>query len=453
MCRSLGDAERAGNSSGAGMRRQIWSATAAFAAALLSTAAVAPAAAARPSVATPEDISPGMARLIAPDGRTGDRLGHSLDTSQGTVLVGAFNDEVRGLREAGSAYVYNRRDVGTTAGLVTPPPRTKLTASDAQARDRFGYSVALSGDTAVVGAYGADTEAQNSAGAAYIFTRSGSTWTQQAKLISPEARAGGSLFGMSVDIDGDTVVVMAPKQNTVLGTNAGATYVFVRAGDSWNLQARLAVSSPAEVRYNDSESVTLDGDTLAIGAAYEDTAAGVDAGAVYVFTRSGGIWAQQARLEASTPAAYDTFGSSVAVDGDTLVAGTPHDDINDYRNVGTVSVFVRTGDSWSIQALLERTGAEEFDDFGLSVDVSGDVLVAGTPYDNLGPGRDEGSVDVYGRVNDSWNRLATWTAGDFTAADALFGRSVAVEGSSMVVGANLDPGRAGRMSGAAYAFG
>lgn len=246
---------------------------------------------------------------------------------------------------------------------------------------------------------------------------------------------------------------MAPTQDTVLGTDAGATYVFVRAGDTWSLQARLAVSSPASRSYNDSGNVTLDGDTLAIGAGYEDTAAGVDAGAIYVFTRSGGIWAQQARLEASTPASYDNFGSTVAVGGDTLVAGTPHDNIRGARDVGTVSVFVRTADSWGIQAVLERTGVAEFDVFGLSVDVSGDVLVASAPYDNLGPGRDQGSVDVYRRANGSWSRLTTLTAGGYTAQDALFGRSVAVEGSSIVVGANLDPGRALQTSGAAYAFG
>ena len=440
------------------MRRQIWSFTAASAAVLAVAVAVGVPAAAGPpavaqlSVAAPEDISPGMTRLIAPDGQNGDKFGHSVDTSRGTVLVGAVRDGLDGLVAAGSAYVYNRRDVVSAAGSASLPPRAKLTASDAADRDMFGFSVALSGDTAVVGAYGADTVAGKDAGAAYIFTRSGDTWTQQAKLTSPEAAAGAQ-FGMSVDVDGDTVAVIAPMQNTARGRAAGATYVFVRTGDNWNLQARLAVSSPAAKRYNESTNVTIGGDTLAIGAGYEDTAAGVDAGAIYVFTRSGGTWAQQARLEASTPGAYDTFGSAVAVGGDTLVAGTPHDDIGGAPDVGTVSVFVRTGDSWSIQSVLERTGAEEFDVFGLSVDVSGDVLVASAPYDNLGPGRDQGSVDVYRRTSGSWNRFARLTAGDFAADSALFGVSVAVEGSLVAVGANLDPGRAEKKTGAAYVFG
>ena len=231
-------------------------------------------------------------------------------------------------------------------------------ASNAGTGDVFGYSVALSGDTLAVGAYGeasgatgvnpASGQADNSApyaGAVYLFVRTGTTWTQQAYLKASNTGAG-DVFGSSVALSGDTLAVGAHGEasgatgvNPVTGqadnsaSAAGAVYVFVRTGMTWTQQAYVKASNTGAYDYFGS-SVSLSGDTLAVGADSEASrATGVNpaggqadnsaryAGAVYVFVRSGTTWTQQAYLKASNTGAYDYFGTSIALSGDTLAVG------------------------------------------------------------------------------------------------------------------------------------
>ena len=201
------------------------------------------------------------------------------------------------------------------------PSRPSWTASDGAEGDSFGNSVALDGDTALVGAY-RDNDRGLSSGSAYFFTRSGGLWTQQQKLTASDGAEGDS-FGNSVALDGDTALVGAYIDDD-RGSESGSAYFFTRSGGVWTQQQKLTASDGAE---GDSfgSSVALDGDTALVGA-YGDDDLGSNSGSAYIFTRSGGVWTQQAKLTALDGAAWDSFGYSVALDGDTVLVGANGDD-------------------------------------------------------------------------------------------------------------------------------
>jgi len=201
------------------------------------------------------------------------------------------------------------------------PQRDHLFADDAAVHDLFGRSVATSGDTIVVGAALDSTAAGTRAGSAYVFTRTGGTWSQQGHLFADDAAAGDE-FGDSVAISGDTIVVGAYGDVNAAGDIAGSAYVFTRTGTTWSQQDHL-FADDAAAGDNFGYSVAIDGDTIVVGAYSDDTAAGADAGSAYVFTRTGSTWSQQDHLFADDAAAYDYFGGSVAIDVCSSGAGAP----------------------------------------------------------------------------------------------------------------------------------
>ena len=236
------------------------------------------------------------------------------------------------------------------------------------------------------------TVAGSNAGSAYVFTRDGSgLWRQQAKLTASDA-AEDDEFGRSVAISGDTVVIGACG-NEVAGSDSGSAYVFTSDGSgSWTQQAKLTASDAASSD-NVGYSVAVSGDTAVIGA-WGDAEGGSSSGSAYVFTRDGsGSWTQQAKLTASDAAAGDAFGRSVAVSGDTAVIGANWDD-NPGLNSGSVYVFTRGGiGSWAQQAKLPAPDDAENVWFGNSVAVNGGTAVIGAGWD-LGIGF-SGSAHVF----------------------------------------------------------
>ena len=205
--------------------------------------------------------------------------------------------------------------VGTVAARATSAPaltaeqETKLLPDDGAMGDAFGFSVALSADTALVGAIHNDDHGISS-GSAYVFTRSGTTWTEQAKLL-PGDGSPGDRFGGSVALDGDTAVINALANDN--GHHSGAAYAFVRVDGHWTEQAKL---QPTDGAGGDifGCSIALDQDTVLIGA-YKDDDHGTDSGSAYVFTRAGDLWMEQAKLLPDDGARGDNFGVSVALDG------------------------------------------------------------------------------------------------------------------------------------------
>ena len=380
-----------------------------------------------------------------------------------------------------------------------------LKASNTQAGDYFGYRIAVSGDTVVVGtpdessnAIGVDGDGTNDSasvsGAAHVFVRSGGTWTQQAYLKASNA-AVGDRFGWSVAISGDTIVVGAIYEDSgARGVNgdgtsdaapqSGAAYVFTRTAGVWSQQAYLKASNTGAEDYFGA-AVAVSGDTIVVGAFYEDSGATdvdgdasddgtTNAGAAYVFARSGTTWSQQAYLKASDTGIGDHFGHSVATSGDTVVVGAHFEDSSvtgvdgdatddSASGSGAAYVFARSGTTWSQQAYLKASNTGAGDRFGFSVATSGDTIVVGAPLeDGASTGVDgdqtsdsttnAGAAYAFVRSAGVWTQQAYLKASNTDAGDE-FGYSVAIASDTVVVGARDEDSSATGVDGDASSAG
>ncbi len=318
-----------------------------------------------------------QAYLKASNTDAGDNFGISVAVSGDTIVVGAHQEDsnttgVNGNQADNSAQSTGAVYVFVRSGGVWSQ-QAYLKASNTGANDLFGISAAVSGDTVVVGAFGEDSNATgidgnqsdnsaSSSGAAYVFVRDAGVWSQQAYLKASNTDAGDQ-FGISVAVSGNTIVIGAWQEGSsatgVDGNQAdnsaaisGAAYVFIRSGIVWSQEAYLKASNTG-AGDQFGVSVAVSGETIAVGARFEDSnATGVNgnqadnsasqAGAAYVFVRSGNVWSQQAYLKASNTAANDNFGFSVAVSGDTVVVGANGED-NIASNSGATYVFTGAG--------------------------------------------------------------------------------------------------------------
>jgi FG-GAP repeat protein len=373
-------------------------------------------------------------KLEASDAAAGDRFGDAVAISGETVVVGAPEDDGAAGNDQGSAYVFVRG-----GGVWTQ--QQKLLASAPAAQDNFGFSVAISGETVVVGAQSDDGAAGANQGSAYVFVRSAGVWSLQQKLEASDAAANDA-FGWSVGISGETVVVGAQGDDG----NQGSAYVFVRGGGVWTQQQKLAASDGGA---NDvfGSSVGISGETVVISALGDDGAAGEDQGSAYVFTRSAGVWSQQQKLEASDAAAFDNFGESVGISGETVVVGAFADDGAAGQDQGSAYVFTRSGGVWSQQQKLEASDASASDLFGSSVAITGETVVVGAMNDDISAG----AAYVFTRNGGVWSQQQKLAASDAAAGDRL-GDSVAISGETIVAGAPFDDGAGGINQGSAYVF-
>lgn len=367
-----------------------------------------------------------QARLLGRGAGFSDQFGHSVAIDGDTVVIGARLEDLAGKAEAGAAYVFTR---GASGWLV----QDRVTAGDAAVSDQFGYSVAVSGDTIVVGAW-MDDDLGGASGSAYVFERTGSEWQQRAKLTGSDSKAN-DFFGVSVDVEGDTAVI---------GSAGGSSiYVFSRTGGNWQQQQRLTPFARPALDYFGA-TVSLAGDTLAV-------AAFPDGQAAYVFVRQVGTWVQQARIISPEPGASTTFGEPVAVYGDTLVVGAPYNGGTGSK-VGRAYVFERSGVTWQHRASLLAPGssAEEFDLFGGAVAVGeGGVLVGASG--KVATGTKAGAAYQFLRqVDGSWT-LASTFAPVSPQLDMHFGNSVAMAAGRVVIGAPIAVNGAGA-SGAGVAY-
>jgi len=365
-----------------------------------------------------------------------DHFGISVAISGDYAIVGAYADDT-GATDAGSAYIYVRS--GTTwslqATLNNPAPA---------AYDRFGHSVAISGDYAIVGAYADDTGADD-AGSAYIYVRSGTTWSLQSTLNNPTPTAS-DLFGYSVAISGDYVIVGAYGDDTG-ATDAGSAYIYVRSGTTWSLQSTLNNPTPVATDYFGC-SVAISGDYAIVGAHNDDTGV-TDAGSAYIYTRSGTTWSLQATLNNPTLVADDLFGHIVAISGDYAIVSATYNDTG-ADNAGSAYIYVRSGATWSLQATLNNPAPATSDQFGRSVAISGDYTIVGAHGDDTGAG-DAGSAYIYVRSGTTWSLQSTLN-NPAPAAGDQFGVSVAISGDYAIVGAlGDDTGADG--AGSAYIYG
>jgi len=376
------------------------------------------------------------AELVPADGAASDYLGRSVAIDGDTAVVGAAAADVGDNMDQGAAYVFVRSgDTWTQTA--------KLTSSDGAAGDEFGFAVAISGDTIVIGSRFSAIGGVNGAGAAYVFVRSGTDWLPQGKLTADDGTAFDEL-GFSVATDGDTAVVGAPFANS----SRGKVYVFTRSGTDWTGQAMLAADDAADFdRFG--LALAVKADTLLIGSPSADIGANTDQGAVYVFDRSGVAWTSSAKLAADDGGAFDEFGNAVALDGDTAVVGAHYANVGNNQNQGAAYAFVRGGGLWNQQAKLVGDHSSFTDEFGFSVALSGDTAVAGALFANPNGQENQGEAYVFVRQGSDWAQQA-WLVSDGGMGDE-FGIGVAVDGDTAVIGAE-SAAVDGEWRGAAYVY-
>ena len=384
--------------------------------------------------AIPVDVT----TLVADDGDTNEFFGFSVAIAGDIAVVGAQGDDENG-DESGAAYVFTRSDAGWSQ-------EAKLTANDAEAGDQFGGSIALFGETILVGARRDDDNGDES-GAAYLFTRHGSDWIQQAKLTAADGEAGAE-FGRSVALSDDTAIIGAARDNEK-GQDSGALYVFTRSGANWSQLAKLTAADGAKGDVF-GISVALDGDTALIGADLDDDN-GENSGSVYVYTRSKGTWSQQAKLTAADAGNVDIFGVRVAISGDTaLIAARRDDDDVNGVDSGSAYVFIRSGTSWTQQAKLTANDAEAGDLFGYNVALYEDTGIVTAAMDD-DKGLNSGAAYVFTRSGSDWSQKTKLTAADGAAGD-VFGWSVSLSGNTALIGAPTSIFELPGGPGSAYIF-
>lgn len=349
------------------------------------------------------------AKLVPGQGAYGDEFGGAITFDGDTVIIGAPGADDNGL-DSGSAFAFVR-----AGGVWTE--EAELLAGDGASDARFGCSVSLDGDTAVIGA----NRSVVYVGSAYIFERTGGVWTEHSQLLASDGGFNDQ-FGQSVTLDGDTIVIGT--------TNDESAYVFVRSGGVWTEQAKL-VAGDGGFGDKFGWSVSLDQDTVVIGAPGKADN-GSDSGAAYVFVRTGGIWTEQAMLSASDGAENDTFGSSVSLDGDLVIVGAHGDD----GSTGAAYAYFRSGGSWTEQAKLTARDGAPLDHFGRSVALDGaTVSIGATGGDDNGD--QSGSAYLFTGTGGSWKEQAKLLASDGADLE-WFGSTVALDADTVIVGASLD---------------
>ena len=400
------------------------------------------------------------------------------------VFLGACSDPVLATEDGGAASDAGVIDAASDGGALDRCAEALgvdcdafaeayLKASNPGANDAFGRAIALDGDTLAISAPGEASAATGvdgdqaddsaaSAGAVYIFERADTTWEQTAYLKASNT-AAESEFGASLALDGDTLAVGAPqtaREGEPSDNWSGAVYIFVRTGSGWQQTAYVSAPNTGEDLFGGA--LSLDEGTLVVGAHGEGSGAvGINgdpddesepySGAVYVFEGGGVSWTQTAYIKASNTEDYAYFGFALAYEDDRLV-------VSAYGRRQAVYVFERSAGSWSQTAFLEPTVGDQYQDqFGWSVDLSGDTLVVGAPLEQgsaTGVNGDPldnslewaGAAYVFELIAGTWTQTA-YVKPSNTQASMSFGRSLALDGDRLVVGGYTEGSGADGLNG------
>lgn len=310
-----------------------------------------------------------------------------------------------------------------------PVDEIKLTADDLAAAAEFGRSVAIDANLAAVGA-GSDTAGTvEGAGAVYLYRRQGQTYLLEEKLVAPDA-TGGAEFGRAVAIRGNTVIVGARFAQVGDLATAGAVYVFRKAGDGWAMEQKI-VSPDPENQDNFGRALAIQGNLLVVTARKENLGAD-DVGAAYVYLYQGGTWTYAAKLAAGDAAPGGYFGQSVAVQGNLIAVGARNADPN---TAGAVYIFEGAGADWTeVQKITPPDGKAD-DNFGFSIAIEGTTIAVGARRADLPGAQNAGSAYVYSREGGSFAFVTRLVAND-PGANAQFGQAIAITGDTIAVGAN-----------------
>ena len=397
--------------------------------------------------------SPTQSTLVASNGANGDQFGYSVSiNSDGAyAIVGAPRQENTATyqNDYGSIYIYSRSGSTWTQQYL---------AGGTEIQEYLGHSVSISGDGsyAIAGAYAEDYIAGAggvwNSGRVNIWVRSGSSWSSQASIRAGDI-AADNYFGASVAINNDgTYAIVGATGDDTNGTNMGSAYILTRSGSTWTQQQKIQHSDPSNSdNFGNSVAINSDGTYAIVGAR---TQTGFDYGAAYIFTRSGSTWTQQAKIVSSDIESLDNFGHSVSIssDGSYVIVGAPGEDTGG-SNAGAAYIFTRSGSTWTQQAKIVSSDLQTNDRFGGSVSISGDTnhAIVGAANEDTGF-TDAGSSYIFSRSGSTWTEQRVLRSPTALEKD-FFGTSVSMSsnGSYVLVGANEDDG--GRLSnGTAYIY-
>lgn len=363
--------------------------------------------------------------LLAPDPTLGAVFGTSVAMDGNSLLVGAPFARSGSGQEIGAAYVFVRN--GTSWAF-----QAKLDYPGTDIGSEYGGAVSISGDTAVVGARLDEVGGAFPEGSLYVFVRNGTNWTLQQRINVPNTAIGIHL-GVSVAIDGNTIVAGA-SNDVVNGLNTGSAYTFFRSGTTWTQEAKLTdVDGNVPGQGGFGLNVDIHQDTAIVGVRSATMAPGFIPGAVVIFKRIGGVWTREARITSADGLNGDQFGYDVAIEGDVAVIGAPEHAVVQPISAGAVYVFARSGAVWTQSQKLPSTEPGEFGKFGRSIEISGNRMIVGAPLSDPRGNDMQGAAFEFLRTDVSWviqNQLTAST----DLPGVRFGTAVDISGNRVLCG-------------------
>lgn len=373
-------------------------------------------------------------KLLASDGEYDDWFGFSIDIDGDYAIVGARWDDVNGVINAGSAYIFKYDDTSWVE-------EAKLYAPDGSEGDWFGHAVSISGDYAFISAVSDETSGKSS-GSIYVFKRDGTTWTQEQKILVPISNGNPAIdFGWSICIEGDYALVGAINDND-LGDSSGSTYVFKYDGSTWNQEQKLLPADGKTWAYF-GYCISIDGDYAIIGARADNYI-----GAAYIYKLEGATWTERQKLVPGDGATGDYFGKSVSMNGDYAIIGSTCDDDNG-EDSGSAYIFKNDGSSWIQEAKIIASDGEPEEEFGWAVSINGDHAVIGVSSDDEN-GMNSGSAYIFKRDGLDWTEQTKLVPSDGGYWEQ-FGHAVSMKEDSAFICAVYDDEN-GQYSGSTYVY-
>ncbi|MCW8093082.1 FG-GAP repeat protein [Alteromonas sp. ASW11-130] len=375
-------------------------------------------------------------KILASDGKAGDQFGYSVAIDRTLALIGAHKADAINIKDSGAAYVYSLGSEGWEQ-------QAKLVAEPAFANDTLGGNVALKNRMAMLGVIRRDDKGDD-AGAVFTYELEANSWSQKQILTALDAKPGDA-FGQSIALAQKFLVIGAPHSDSP-GKDAGSAYVYTRDKNTWQFQDKLTAKDGAAGDLF-GISVAIDGNTILVGADLNDEKA-ENAGAVYVYVFDGKQWKPQAKLMAEDGANTDIFGVRVALFGDTALISARRDDIQEVGvDAGSAYIFERINDKWKQTQKLIAPDGEADDRFGRGVALNNETAVISAMHHDAN-GADTGALYVFKKQQGQWLFTSKVVASDGTTEDR-FGWNVALSGKTAIIASPFRDDN-GNASGAAY---
>lgn len=362
--------------------------------------------------------------VAADDGMAIDYLGYSVSISGDYAIAGASEDDIGSNEGQGSAYMYH-----FNGGQWSQTQ--KLVASDGGSSDYFGYSVAISGNYAIVGAFDDKIGANEGQGSAYIFFYNGTQWIEQQKLTASD---GGpyDAFGISVSIDGEYAAIGAIRHDVGTNGDQGCVYVFKYNGSAWLQQQKLLASDPA-ANQKLGVSVSINSNRIISGTDGATVGGNAYQGSAYVYSYNGSVWSQQQKLTAADGGPEDWFGYSVSIQGDDVIVGAFGDDIGSNTNQGSAYIFHFESNTWVQKQKVIANDGDASDEFGISVALYNDHVLIGASSDAVGSSLFQGSAYIYQNIGGLW-MLYQKVINPAGGSEHHFGYATSLYGDRFIVG-------------------